>query len=97
MAKVSLDICPMISYRFRMTEFNEDIGLVQSQNKARLYDTRLKGLQKENTELTGLVNFVRKWLVENLEDVTNNKEFNLRADSADLLHRIDNKLKKIRA
>ena len=49
-----------------MTEINEAIRLVQDQNKARLYETRLRGLQKQNLELTSLVKFITEWLVENV-------------------------------
>tara|TARA_A100001515_G_scaffold141808_2_gene139292 strand:+ start:2335 stop:2598 length:264 start_codon:yes stop_codon:yes gene_type:complete len=80
----------------RMTEINDAIRLVQDQNKARLYETRLRGLQKQNLELTSLVKFITDWLVENVEDEGNDAELTLRADSADLLHKIEEKLKKIK-
>lgn len=83
-----------------MTEINEAIRLVQDQNKARLYETRLRGLQKQNLELTSLVKFITDWLVDNVEETKpdyEKKEANLRADSADLLHKIEEKLKKIKA
>lgn len=79
-----------------MTEINDAIRLVQDQNKARLYETRLRGLQKQNLELTTLVKFITDWLVENVEDEGNDAELTLRADSADLLHKIEEKLKKIK-
>ena len=79
-----------------MTEINDAIRLVQDQNKARLYETRLRGLQKQNLELTSLIKFITDWLVENVEDEGNDAELTLRADSADLLHKIEEKLKKIK-
>jgi len=83
-----------------MTEINEAIRLVQDQNKARTYETRLRGLQKQNLQLTTLVQFITNWLVDNVEEPKpdyEKKEANLRADSADLLLQIEEKLKKIRA
>jgi hypothetical protein len=83
-----------------MTEINEAIRLVQDQNKARTYETRLRGLQKQNLQLTTLVQFITNWLVDNVEEPKpdyEKKEDNLRADSADLLLQIEEKLKKIRA
>jgi len=83
-----------------MTEINEAIRLVQDQNKARTYETRLRGLQKQNLQLTTLVQFITDWLVDNVEEPKpdyEKKEANLRADSADLLLQIEEKLKKIRA
>jgi hypothetical protein len=83
-----------------MTEINEAIRLVQDQNKARTYETRLRGLQKQNLQLTTLVQFITDWLVDNVEEPKSDyekKEANLRADSADLLLQIEEKLKKIKA
>jgi len=83
-----------------MTEINEAIRLVQDQNKARTYETRLRGLQKQNLQLTTLVQFITNWLVDNVEEPKpdyEKKEANLRADSADLLLQIEEKLKKIKA
>jgi hypothetical protein len=83
-----------------MTEINEAIRLVQDQNKARTYETRLRGLQKQNLQLTTLVQFITDWLVDNVEEPKpdyEKKEANLRADSADLLLQIEEKLKKIKA
>ena len=37
-----------------MTEFNEAIGLVQAQNKARSYNKRVNELQQQVQELTDL-------------------------------------------
>ena len=37
-----------------MTEFNEEIGLVQAQNKARSYNKRVNELQQQIQELTDL-------------------------------------------
>jgi len=37
-----------------MTEFNEHIGLVQTQNKARAYNKRVGELQQQVQELTDL-------------------------------------------
>lgn len=37
-----------------MTEFNEDIGLVQTENKARSYQSKVNELQQRMTELTDL-------------------------------------------
>jgi hypothetical protein len=82
-----------------MTEINEAIRLVQDQNKARTYETRLRGLQKQNLQLTTLVQFITNWLVDNVEEPKpdyEKKEANLRADSADLLLQIEEKLKKIK-
>ena len=82
-----------------MTEINEAIRLVQDQNKARTYETRLRGLQKQNLQLTTLVQFITDWLVDNVEEPKpdyEKKEANLRADSADLLLQIEEKLKKIK-
>lgn len=82
-----------------MTEINEAIRLVQDQNKARTYETRLRGLQKQNLQLTTLVQFITNWLVDNVEEPKPDyvkKEANLRADSADLLLQIEEKLKKIK-
>jgi hypothetical protein len=83
-----------------MTEINEAIRLVQDQNKARTYETKLRGLQKQNLQLTTLVQFITDWLVDNVEEPKSDyekKEANLRADSADLLLQIEEKLKKIKA
>jgi len=83
-----------------MTEINEAIRLVQDQNKARTYETRLRGLQKQNLQLTSLLQFITDWLVDNVEEPKSDyekKEANLRADSADLLLQIEEKLKKIKA
>ena len=82
-----------------MTEINEAIRLVQDQNKARTYETRLRGLQKQNLQLTTLVQFITNWLVDNVEEPKpdyEKKEANLRADSADLLLQIEEKLNKIK-
>jgi len=83
-----------------MTEINEAIRLVQDQNKARTYETRLRGLQKQNLQLTTLLQFITDWLVDNVEEPKSDyekKEATLRADSADLLLQIEEKLKKIKA
>ena len=47
-----------------MTEFNEDIGLVQTQNRSRLYETRLRGLQQENSQVHELAKQMLKELPE---------------------------------
>ena len=55
-----VDKYPMISYRLgkqqrrNMTEFNEDIGLVQTENKARSYQSKVNELQQRMTELMDL-------------------------------------------
>ena len=47
-----------------MTEFNEAIALVQTENKARSYNKKLDGLQQQVTDLQELVTLMVKELPE---------------------------------
>tara|TARA_R100000426_G_scaffold5358_2_gene7568 strand:- start:1478 stop:1717 length:240 start_codon:yes stop_codon:yes gene_type:complete len=79
-----------------MTEFNESIGLVQSQNKARSYDSKVGELQREVTGLRQLVTKVKEHLVWNIEQEATFENFEVRADSAQLLHKIEDLEKKVK-
>jgi len=47
-----------------MTEFDEAIGLVQTQNKARSYNTKVRGLTQQKEELMVLA----KQMIQELPD-----------------------------
>ena len=72
------------------------LDLVRSENKSRSYNTKLDGLQQQVTELQELVAQIKKHLVVNIEEDATSENYELRADSADLLHKIEKKENKIK-
>ena len=72
------------------------LDLVRGENKSRSYNTKLDGLQQQVTELQELVAQIKQHLVVNIEEDATSENYELRADSADLLHKIEKKENKIK-